>query len=388
MNHPCRYEWLDAVRGISAFLVCAGHLRVAAMVDFRQIEDPGWLNTLFYFLTALGHQAVIIFFVLSGFFVGGSLLNSGRNFSFVSYALARIVRLWVVLIPALALTLLLDSVLAVQFPEVLAGELKDLWNTGPTVGSYSADIRTFAGNMLFLQTILVPVFGTNGPLWSLANEFWYYVMFPLTAVALGVAGDQTKLYPRVACGAMAIAIFLWLPAVIADYFWIWLMGVASYLCHRGLRYHWIAFYGSAAVFLLALGASKIPSVQSGMPVGADFLVGIAFDVFCTFLASRPRPRPSRVGEWFSRVSSIASEMSYSLYLTHFPMVMVIGALYYSKQQTRPDVAGYGGFLLALVVLLVVGLSFWYMFERRTLAIKRAAFALFTDQARNSRPERS
>lgn len=345
------------------------------MVDFRQIEGPGVFNTLFYFLTALGHQAVIIFFVLSGFFVGGSVLNSGRNFSFVSYALARLVRLWVVLIPALGLTLLLDTVLAVQFPEVLAGELKDLWNSGPTVGSYSADISTFAGNMLFLQTILVPVFGTNGPLWSLANEFWYYVMFPLTAVASGVAGDQTKLYPRVACGAMAIAIFLWLPAAIADYFWIWLMGVASYLCHRKLRYHWIAFYGSAAVFLLALGASKIPSVQSGMPVGADFFVGIAFAVFCTFLASRPRPQPSRVGEWFSRVSYIASEMSYSLYLTHFPVVMLIGALYYSKQQTQPDVAGYGGFLLALVVLLLVGLSFWYVIERRTPAVKRMVLNL-------------
>jgi len=38
-------------------------------------------------------------------------------------------------------------------------------------------------NLGFVQTVSVPVYGTNGPLWSLANEFWYYVMFSLIAVA-------------------------------------------------------------------------------------------------------------------------------------------------------------------------------------------------------------
>ena len=36
----------------------------------------------------------------------------------------------------------------------------------------------FLGNAAFLQRILVPELGTNGPLWSLANEFWYYLLFP------------------------------------------------------------------------------------------------------------------------------------------------------------------------------------------------------------------
>src|SRR5262249_14488667 len=42
----------------------------------------------------------------------------------------------------------------------------------------------FLGNLFFLQTILVPTFGTNGPMWSLANEFWYYVLFPCAFLAL------------------------------------------------------------------------------------------------------------------------------------------------------------------------------------------------------------
>lgn len=31
----------------------------------------------------------------------------------------------------------------------------------------------------------VPIFGSNGPLWSLANEFWYYVLFSLAAFDIG-----------------------------------------------------------------------------------------------------------------------------------------------------------------------------------------------------------
>ena len=46
------------------------------------------------------------------------------------------------------------------------------------------DAATFWGNLVFLQTILVPTYGTNALLWSLANEFWYYMLFPLLAVLI------------------------------------------------------------------------------------------------------------------------------------------------------------------------------------------------------------
>ena len=39
-------------------------------------------------------------------------------------------------------------------------------------------------NIFFLQGIYTPTFGTDGALWSLANEFWYYLLFPLGLIAL------------------------------------------------------------------------------------------------------------------------------------------------------------------------------------------------------------
>lgn len=180
MNH--RLTNLDLLRGLAALLVCAGHLRAFLMVDFGLITSPTILDHMFYFTTGLGHQAVMVFFVLSGYLVGGSVLTayqSGR-WSWMNYTLRRMSRLWIVLLPALVLTLALDSLGRHWFPLGYEGRFQALYNSGPTLAA-PADLRaiTFLGNVFFLQTSEVHRLGTNGPLWSLANEFWYYALFPL-----------------------------------------------------------------------------------------------------------------------------------------------------------------------------------------------------------------
>lgn len=44
---------------------------------------------------------------------------------------------------------------------------------------------------MFLQTRFTPVFGSNGPLWSLFNEFWYYVLFPALGLSTSVYSPQS-----------------------------------------------------------------------------------------------------------------------------------------------------------------------------------------------------
>src|SRR6185369_3580509 len=112
--------------------------------------------------TGLGNQAVMVFFVLSGFFVGGSILKSGEKFNLAGYSIARLTRLWVVLIPVLLITFLADKFVAANAPEALDGAYYALWNSGPqSAETYSSSATTLLGNVFFLQTILTPVFGTN-----------------------------------------------------------------------------------------------------------------------------------------------------------------------------------------------------------------------------------
>ena len=191
---------LDLVRGVSALLVMLGHLRGFLIVDYGGVPAPGLLTKVFYFATGLGHEAVMVFFVLSGYFVGGSVLAGlGKgSFRWGGYAAARLTRLWMALGPALLLTLAADLVGRQMNPEAYAGGLAHLFSSGPQ-SSEPASLApsTFLGNFFFLQTVTLPVYGSNGPLWSLANEFWYYLVFPLLAVSVWRLTRRTHRKPDV-----------------------------------------------------------------------------------------------------------------------------------------------------------------------------------------------
>ena len=177
-----RDSGLDLVRGVSALLVVLSHLRGFLFLDLNELERSGVVTKLFYFVTGLGHQAVMVFFVLSGYFVGGSVLSGlvRNSFTWHGYGISRLTRLWMVLVPALLLTLCIDLLGRHWNPGAYAGDLCTEFMSGPTPSHPpSWNPMTFAGNLFFLQTISVPVFGSNVPLWSLANEFWYYLIFPL-----------------------------------------------------------------------------------------------------------------------------------------------------------------------------------------------------------------
>ena len=69
---------LDFIRWSAAMLVVVAHARHLLFVDYYLLvyKDPTFLhsisNKLFYFITGLGHEAVVLFFVLSGYLVGGA----------------------------------------------------------------------------------------------------------------------------------------------------------------------------------------------------------------------------------------------------------------------------------------------------------------------------
>ena len=79
--HKHRFITHDYLRVIVANLVVLGHLRALLFVDYHQLlpENQNISSKLFYLVTSSGHEAVIIFFVLSGFLVGGTTLNQGAH---------------------------------------------------------------------------------------------------------------------------------------------------------------------------------------------------------------------------------------------------------------------------------------------------------------------
>ncbi|MEM8720415.1 MAG: acyltransferase [Cyanobacteria bacterium P01_G01_bin.39] len=367
-----RFFWLDVVRGLCAVAVCTGHLRVMLFIDYSELQSASVINKILYFVTGIGHQAVMIFFVLSGFFVGGSILKSRANFSWIEYFIARLSRLWIVLIPALLFTFLIDQLIQAVAPNILAGAYYSLWNSGPLQDqSYSNSWETFLGNTFFLQKILTPIYGTNDPLWSLTNEFWYYILFPLCVYASGNCFDRSKpqLYLRVAAAFAALTIFLWLPAPIRLGYFVWLMGVIIYLIYaRMSRIKVPLLLIGTVMFIASLAYSESFAWQEIVNIPRDLVVGVAFSVLCLGLLNLPNPATGKLG--LVKLIRGLSEFSYSLYLSHFPPIILIGALFYDSEQLLPNFPGFAHFVLWFGLLTMIAVLFWWLFEKRTYSVRK------------------
>src|ERR1700744_3333974 len=98
----------DALRVASALLVMSSHVRDVFLAAWGPAFGP--VAGLFYNLTSFGHAAVTVFFVLSGFWITKVVVErqEAGTWSWGGYLLDRLTRLWVVMLPVLALGALAD----------------------------------------------------------------------------------------------------------------------------------------------------------------------------------------------------------------------------------------------------------------------------------------
>jgi peptidoglycan/LPS O-acetylase OafA/YrhL len=313
---------LNVMRAAAAFLVCVAHVRRYLLKPLEG-NDFGPLTELAYALTSLGHGAVMVFFVLSGYFVGGSVLR-GRargTFRWSEYLTARTLRLWLVLIPALILTAILDRV------GRLAYEDTDMYRDGARAVENSGALD-FLGNAFFLQTQVVPVYGSNGPLWSLGYEYAYYLLFPL--ILVGVFGRGTAGVRRLAAAVLIAAIAAIAGPLVVALFVAWLAGALIAWKEPEIRVL-LRRLGrllnpARAVTLVALvGAMLVNKVLGGsvdqITVGTYATAACAFvlvALYVTDVAPRRRWADSALNG-----SRHLAESSYSLYAYHLPVLALL-----------------------------------------------------------------
>jgi len=356
---------LDAIRGLAALVVFLAHARNMFF------GSPGSAASTSERATAtaalgIGHHAVIVFFVLSGYLVGSSVARavSAGRWSARGYATQRLSRLWTVLLPALVIGAVLDlsgmrlfghgtlyfappgqAVILVPVPQM-------------------SGMLTLALNAVFLQTIAAPTFGTNVALWSLANEFWYYVAFPLTVVAL-LPG--TRMPVRIAVIVALAVVGLLVGASIAAYFTIWLFGVGLSFAPRPEVRAPLLWIGTAAFALLS--TSAFVRTHPLPPFAADVWLGVACSLLVyTCLLERRRSS----GGLYARASHGLSSISYTLYLVHLPALVFINAAVLGQWHPWPkDVAHLAGFVGVVAGIFAYGCVMYLLFERHTDQIRRA-----------------
>ncbi|MEO5705894.1 MAG: acyltransferase [Alteraurantiacibacter sp.] len=191
INRPMSIA-LDAVRGVAALVVLLGHT-----VQHRIYTGP-WP-----FSDILQHQAVVVFFVLSGLVIANSVYQ--RQASLADYAVARVARIMPVALFAVLFSVAAWAVGAWFELTVIEAPRRFL---DPSV----------AGAVLPLLFLSEAEWGTgllwNAPYWSLVHEVWYYAFFgvacylsgwkraAMLALLIPLAGIRVLvLFPVWLCGA-------------------------------------------------------------------------------------------------------------------------------------------------------------------------------------------
>ena len=174
-------------------------------------------------------------------------------------------------------------------------------------------------------------FGSNAPLWSLSYEFWYYIIFPLALCAI-VRRFRPAI--RIAYLVLAILVTLFVGSTIAKYFLIWLLGGALAIS-RAVKWSPVRFAGAilvAAVPLaLALGISVARPMSS--PFRMDAVVALAFGLWVYATVEAPE---KRTPGFYAKPARLFAGFSYTLYLTHFPLVFLLRSRIMNTEFWNPD----------------------------------------------------
>lgn len=349
---PPVFPFLDLWRVIAAAMVLALHFQQRA---FLPETTPD--------LYRLAHLGVVIFFVISGFSVSYSARHRAAQPE--AFLISRLSRLYSVVVPVLILALLLDTWAGTD-----NGAIYPTWQ-------YHKWVLHLGFHLMFLGELwnygLTPF--SVIPYWSLAYEFWFYL---LLAASLMRPGRARTLSLTAVILIMGPRIWLLLPC--------WLLGVWAYRFtqnparHPAMRQAWprariwasLAF-GLALALWLSSGfdaylrsGSEAFSGLVRATLGermrldysrwflADYGVALLFTAALLIAARSPQTRDRGV---LARAIHWLAPHTFGVYLLHYTLISFSAATI--PQALREGVRS--ALLAALIISVALGLS--VLFDR-------------------------
>ena len=356
---PFRLSYLDGIRGIAAIYVVMFHI----VLGFGGQNLSG-IGRALRRACAFGHEAVAVFIVLSGYCLALPALHkqpARLTLSLRDFVRPRALRILPPYFAALGLSLLLMTLV----PILRTTGTGTIWDQS----SPGLELWPIVSHLLLVHN-LFPRHSVqiNGPLWSVATEWQIYFCFALLLLPAWRRGGLLF--------ALLVAALLgYLPLLFANaaassagswYVLLFALGTAAASVHfgneserklRALPWHRIAFVGCASCAVC------------GVLLADDFCVGLATASLLVYLTGRAaapttgRARLLRLLETRPLVG--LGHFSYSLYLTHLPIVALC---YFGLRQL-----GLSPLALSITLLLFAGAAslgvarvFYFAVERPSM----------------------
>ncbi len=296
--------YLDLLRFAAAMVVFLGHAA-------NHHISGGLLWQIYPYL----QTAVIIFFVMSGYVI--AYVVDSREHSWDSYLASRIARIYSVVLPALLVTLVCDSI----------GMLIDYESYAtikPTVDPNQ--IVNYSASVFLLQNVwslgLNP--GSNGPFWSLSYEVIYYVLFAVFYFLTGFKRYVSVFLLFALAGPSIISLFP-----------IWVLGYCIYFLHknnfRSINLLLSSIISIAAIVILIFWAPwcrknlevDIPYIRK--EIVADYFDAMMFSLHLLFIQSTLKVINKIQAPVEKGIRWLAS-LTFVIYLVHYPILRVLSVL--------------------------------------------------------------
>ncbi|MEO6315698.1 MAG: acyltransferase [Chitinophagaceae bacterium] len=350
------------------------HNRIKVLDGFRGLAILLVVGYHYYSFFSFGWVGVDLFFVLSGFLITGKLaVNAGSKNYYINFYRKRFLRI----VPLYYLILIFFFLLVPMFwPSLITSSYQQMikeqaWYWSFSVNFYNA-IYGWTDSIIFV------------PLWSIACEIQYYLIWPLLCSLL-FRKQQWAIGALIGLAAFALIFRLFaggffslqpefryvlLPARIDSFS----IGALLYFFSKEAKYHWMLHKGwlLAAACLTAAVAMMIVAKETWQ-FGSQMVSRYGYTMNALFWAgvmgATLQQARGLVQFFQARWLVAAGKYSYGVYLLHVPVKVLVVKWF---KNHAPAASIHGQLLLSL--LLTAGLAFlsYYLLEKRLLNYKRVS----------------
>lgn len=338
-----RLAGLDGIRGLAALYVVINHVFLRAFPGYPVDHAPFWAGWFIY-----GRFAVVVFIVLSGFSLALSPARHGWRLDGISAFARRRARR---ILPA--------------YWAALAFSLAVAWLIVPQPGNGIPDAKSVLVNSLLVQNI-VGAHSPNAAFWSMAVEAQLYLLFPLLLLAVRRRGAIVMVAAVTLVVAAVGVLGPHLPRVdrfviesppdLAALFAAGILSagiVGASRARRSWPWAWLALAAATPVLAAIWLLGSVWTLDHLFWV--DIALGPAIACLLAGLATG-RPAPLlRLLE--ARPIHNLGLSSYSLYLTHAPIVVIV----YERIVAGRVSQGVPAFIVTLAIALPLTILFARLF---------------------------